>query len=33
MILTFENRAERVGICTDNGLNYEGQDPNPDPER
>jgi hypothetical protein len=25
VILTFENRAERVGICADNGLDYEGQ--------
>jgi hypothetical protein len=25
MILTFENRAERVGICADNGLDNEGQ--------
>ncbi len=27
MILTFENRAERVGICADNGLDNEGPDP------
>ncbi len=25
MILTFENRAERVGICANNRLDYEGQ--------
>jgi hypothetical protein len=31
VILTFENRAERVGICADNGLDNEG--PDPDPER
>ncbi len=31
VILTFENRAERVGICVDNGLDNE--DPDPHPER
>jgi hypothetical protein len=30
VILTFENRAEGVGICADNGLDNELQDPDPE---
>jgi hypothetical protein len=30
VILTFENRAERVGICADNGLDNEGPDLDPE---